>query len=47
MIFCQGVIVDCDFCQGLIVRGEKKMKGVWEEGELVGYLIAVGDRFSS
>merc|ERR1712037_69054 len=30
--------------KGLIVRGEKKMKGVWEEGELVGYLIVVGDR---
>ena len=34
---------DCG-CQGVIVRGEEKMKGVWENGRLVGFLISVGDR---
>ena len=28
------------------MRGEEKMKGVWEKGQLVGFLILVGDRFS-
>ena len=27
------------------MRGEKKIKGLWEEGELVGFLIQVRDRF--
>jgi len=30
--------------KGVIVRGEEKMKGVWEKGQLVGFLILVGDR---
>ena len=41
------MIANCVFFQGVIVRGEEKMKGVWEEGKLVGILILVEDRFLS